>query len=86
MGDFNAAPWSEALRRAETASGTRLINGLRLTWSGSVPPGVPMPPGLPLDHILISPGIGVERIKAVTLHGSDHKAVVADLQIPLCGE
>lgn len=45
------------------------------TWS----PRPAVPALIDLDHVLVPPGIGVRRVRAVTLAGSDHRAVVADL-------
>ncbi len=39
--------------------------------------GVPVPPMLPLDHVLTSPGLVVTKVDVRTLDGADHRAVVA---------
>jgi len=85
MGDFNAEPWSHAIARTESLTGTRRIPGYRVTWRGRYPTplgDVPAPIGHAIDHILITPGIGVESITTVTIPGSDHLGVRAVLRIP----
>lgn len=100
MGDFNAAPWSHAMAVAEQTIGARMASGLRLTWRGGYPNplrryytlssrlrrSIPAPLGHHIDQILVSPGIGVAQVRAVDLPGSDHRAVVAEIEIPrACG-
>lgn len=85
LGDFNATPWSHAIRRAEALTGTRRIPGHRITWQGRYPAeilAVPEPIGHAIDHILLSPGIGVEAVETIMIPGSDHVAVKARIQIP----
>lgn len=45
------------------------------TWT----PRPRLPAVVDLDHVLVPAGIGVRRVQAVTLAGSDHRAVVTDL-------
>jgi len=85
LGDFNAAPWSHALARVEALTGTRRIPGYRVTWRGSysTPLGhLPAPLGHAIDHVLVTPGIGVEAVETIPIPGSDHRAVRAVLRIP----
>ena len=85
MGDFNATAWSYAVRRIEELTGTQRIAGVGRTWHGGydTPLGrIPEPLGLPIDHILVSPGIGVRSIGTVPIPGSDHLAVRAVLTLP----
>ena len=88
MGDFNATPWSHAVRRIERLTGTRRIGGIGRTWHGYPTPlgEVPVPLGLPIDHILISPGIGVLSVGTLEIPGSDHLAVRAVLTVPTAEE
>lgn len=96
MGDFNAPPWSEAMGRVENNSGLAMIGGLRRTWLGAYPnplrfmltgeiyrADVPAILGHQIDHILLSPDIGVEQIEVIPLPGSDHDAVWARITVPL---
>ncbi len=85
-GDFNAAPWSATVRRVERISRTRVIGGFRPTWSGGEggrSGRLWIPLGLPIDHILTSPDVGVDAIRTAPIPGADHRAVVARLRIPL---
>ena len=85
MGDFNATAWSWGVRRAEELTGTRRVSGVIRTWDGAYPtPFVRLvePFGIPIDHVLVSPGLGVESIRTVNIPGSDHDAVRAVLRVP----
>jgi len=85
-GDFNAAPWSATVNRVEKILGAEVIGGVRPTYFGGVGGRggrVPAPFGLPIDHVLVSPGVGVESIETLRLPGTDHRALRADLRIPL---
>jgi endonuclease/exonuclease/phosphatase (EEP) superfamily protein YafD len=84
-GDFNAVPWSAMVRRVEDITRTEIIAGWRPTWFGGVggrAGKLAMPGGLPLDHILVSAGIGARDVRTRALPGSDHRAVVARLTVP----
>ena len=87
LGDFNATPWSLAVRRAERLTGTRaLINGFHPTWFGPCRADVSarrIPLGLPIDHILVSPGIGTRVLRTVPIPGSDHAAILGVLTLPM---
>ena len=79
-GDFNATrdvPEFKALLDdgwADAADG----HGLLSTWRA----GGKLPPLLRLDHILVSPGVGVGWVRRTADVGSDHLGVVAMLQFP----
>ena len=84
-GDFNATPWSHALALAEEASGARMPGGYRITWRGVYPTplgDIPDPLGLQIDHVLTSPEIGLTRIEAVPVPGSDHLGLLVTLSVP----
>lgn len=85
MGDFNATPWSHAMKAVERATGTQRVHGVAETWRGRYPTPIGKleePIGLPIDHVLVSEGIGVEAIETVPIPGSDHLAVRAALRVP----
>jgi endonuclease/exonuclease/phosphatase (EEP) superfamily protein YafD len=84
-GDFNASRDLKGFRDLLTG-GVRdaheeLGQGLQTTW----PVGRRYPPVFHLDHVLVKDGaaaqVGVCRVHQVTVPGSDHLAVVADLVI-----
>ncbi len=82
-GDFNASRWDSDFQAlfggrngiADASTG----RGYLATW----PSGKSwLPPVFPLDHVLISRGIGVTGVRVLGPVGSDHRAVVADLTFP----
>ncbi|SDZ78930.1 Uncharacterized conserved protein YafD, endonuclease/exonuclease/phosphatase (EEP) superfamily [Rubrimonas cliftonensis] len=85
LGDFNAAPWSVAVSRVAEQLGVAPVGGLRMTWrsklAGLLGPLGPLM-SLPLDHALVSPGIGVEEVRSFELPGSDHRGLLLRLQAP----
>lgn len=96
MGDFNAPPWSAAMKRVELNTDLSMIGGLRRTWLGGYPNPiryattgslygneVPALLGQHIDHVLLSPDTGVDGIEVIPLPGSDHRAVWARIQVPL---
>jgi endonuclease/exonuclease/phosphatase (EEP) superfamily protein YafD len=85
-GDFNAAPWSAMTRRVEAITRTQVLGGWRPTFFGGLggrSGRLFVPFGLPVDHVLVSPGIGAEGAETVALPGADHRAVVARLLLPV---
>ena len=85
MGDFNAAPWSAMTRRVERITRTEVLDGWRPTFfggSGGRSGRFWTPLGLPIDHILVSPGIGAAEVRTQALPGADHRAVIARLTVP----
>ena len=81
-GDFNAVPWSAAVGFVEEATNTRAVPGLRYTFS---PPrlqrGDTRRGGLPIDHVLLSPGVELLDIRLMRHAGSDHLGQVARLRL-----
>lgn len=76
LGDFNASPWSGAVRRIARAGGVRRAPG-PITWRGPYPGGLPAPIGLRLDHVLASQDLALDGAPARPLPGSDHRMRVA---------
>lgn len=89
MGDFNATPWSWAMTIAQESVGAAIAPGFRLTWHGRYPNPFDRkkgwkPPsviGNQIDHVLVSPQIGVKEIRTFDLPGSVHRGVFARLQL-----
>jgi endonuclease/exonuclease/phosphatase (EEP) superfamily protein YafD len=84
-GDFNATLDHAELRRLidtgyEDAAAT-VGDGLRPTW----PQGRHMPPPVTIDHVLADERCGVGEVTIHTIHGTDHRAVFADLVLPQGG-
>jgi endonuclease/exonuclease/phosphatase (EEP) superfamily protein YafD len=71
-GDFNAAPWSASMQHFLQRSGLVRAGRSWGTWPS------PMGPfGIPIDHILVSPGVPARGVHALAAPGSDHRAVLA---------
>ncbi len=81
MGDFNISPFSPrfapivsdgVLRRATAG------RGWLPTWPVFFPAA-----GIQIDHLLVTPTVAVDAVRTRSELGSDHRAVIADLQIPM---
>jgi len=84
VGDLNATPWSphfQDLLRVADLKEARLGQGVMPTW----PVDGWLPALLPIDHILVSPGITVSQMVRGGDTGSDHLPVIADLRITAPG-
>jgi endonuclease/exonuclease/phosphatase (EEP) superfamily protein YafD len=76
-GDFNATPWSWAMRDfVATAALERFGRPVPTfpAWLG--------PLGIPIDHVLAGGGARVLSLAAGPPHGSDHRPVVARVALP----
>jgi endonuclease/exonuclease/phosphatase (EEP) superfamily protein YafD len=79
-GDFNATRYHSRFRRllsdrlgdAHERSG----RGWATTWPRDQ---WPLPPLMRLDHVLVSPDIGVRSVREGLGRGSDHRPIIADL-------
>lgn len=77
VGDLNMTPWSPYFSAFLAQTGLRdsaLGLGIKPTWFSDF-----MLFGLPLDHILVSPGVRVVRRSVGRDMGSDHYPLTADL-------
>ncbi|WP_193184689.1 endonuclease/exonuclease/phosphatase family protein [Nisaea sediminum] len=80
-GDFNAAPWSHAVQTVARNSGTKVVPGLRRSytwgdnWLGSVM-------ALPIDHVLVTPTLNVTNTVLGPRASSDHLPLIVDIEIP----
>jgi endonuclease/exonuclease/phosphatase (EEP) superfamily protein YafD len=83
-GDFNASrdhrPFRDILAAgfADSADIARQRPWPGFTW----PANRRWPPVMRLDHILVSPGIAVSEARTVKIPGTDHRAVLAVLELP----
>jgi endonuclease/exonuclease/phosphatase (EEP) superfamily protein YafD len=80
LGDLNTTPWSPYFSRLLTDG--RLVRahprwGVEPTWMADQPWV-----SLLLDHVLVSPEIGVTSVEVGPDVGSDHRPVRADLLMP----
>jgi endonuclease/exonuclease/phosphatase (EEP) superfamily protein YafD len=79
-GDLNVTSWSPFFRdllRDGNVRDSREGRGVQPSWVSRIPLT-----DLPLDHILISPGIVVASRMVGPHLGSDHRPVIADLLLP----
>lgn len=77
IGDLNTTPWSPYFRSLERESGLengRRGHGLAASWPAGLTPW-----GIPIDHLLVSPDLAVNDLRAVEIPGSDHRAIVASI-------
>lgn len=86
IGDFNATLDHARLRAllgdggyVDAADATG--EGFRTTW----PAGRRFPPEIAIDHVLVDPRIAPRDVVVHTVPGSDHRAVIADLDLPRAG-
>ncbi|UUX52080.1 endonuclease/exonuclease/phosphatase family protein [Nisaea acidiphila] len=78
-GDFNAAPWSHAVQKVARDSGTRVVPGLRRSftwgdnWLGDLM-------ALPIDHALVSPTLKIAGAELGPHVSSDHLPLIVDVE------
>lgn len=83
-GDLNTSPWSPLYKRLLARTGlisARQGFGVLGTW--------PTFPGVirtSIDHLLVSPAIGVVRCRVGPHIGSDHRPLLTDLSVPDNGQ
>jgi endonuclease/exonuclease/phosphatase family metal-dependent hydrolase len=79
-GDFNATRYHSSFRRLLSDrladAHERRGRGWAATWPRD---RWPLPPLLRLDHVLVSPDIGVRSVREGRGQGSDHRPIVAEL-------
>ncbi|MCU7723618.1 endonuclease/exonuclease/phosphatase family protein [Actinoplanes sp. KI2] len=80
LGDFNStldhAPMRALIRRGYRDAADATGAGLVPTWGTGVPP-------ITLDHVLVDKRIGVRKVTVHRIARSDHRAVVAELTVPM---
>lgn len=84
-GDFNTPPWSPHLLALLDAANLSDTSGLLLPSATRLVDreGLPLSFGAPVDHILVSDGIGWATVRLGPALGSDHLPVTADLVLPI---
>jgi endonuclease/exonuclease/phosphatase family metal-dependent hydrolase len=81
-GDFNATRYHRSFRRLLS---DRLVDAHERRgrgWATTWPSGSWLPPLMRLDHVLVSPDIGVRSVREGRGHGSDHRPIIAELVPP----
>lgn len=87
LGDFNTPPWSFLFRDVNATAELRDAGG---TLRRATRQPMLLPPhlawlGAPVDHVLVSPDIGVTGFALGPYVHSDHLPVIADLVLPAAG-
>lgn len=80
LGDLNCTPWSSSFRALLEDGGlhnARQGFGIRPSWT---PLGLPLPPVLPIDHVLYKGRARVLDFRVGPRNRSDHRPVIADLE------
>jgi endonuclease/exonuclease/phosphatase (EEP) superfamily protein YafD len=84
-GDFNATLDHAELRRLLDSgyedAAAEVGAGLHGTW----PHGRRFPPSVTIDHVLADERCGVRSVSVHTIPGTDHRAVLAELELPAAG-
>ena len=81
LGDLNATPWSAPF--GEMLRSTELIDSNRgAGFQGSWPAWLPRPLRIPIDHVLLSPGLGMQARRLGPEFGSDHLPVFGEVVLP----
>ena len=82
-GDFNAARWSETLRKVAAAARMEDVGPVGPSWlPRALPDMLRRSVGLGIDHVLAGTGLIVTRIERAEDVGSDHLPVVTDFWVP----
>lgn len=79
-GDFNAGREHSGFRAITAAGLADAADARRLPWPQFTwPADRSFPPLTRIDHVLVSPELAVRRTRTVTVPGTDHRGVLADL-------
>jgi endonuclease/exonuclease/phosphatase (EEP) superfamily protein YafD len=80
-GDFNStfdnAPFRRFLGEARLSDAGELAGA---GWMRTYPADRAFPPIIAIDHVLVR-GVGAASVATFTVHGSDHRALLADLRL-----
>jgi endonuclease/exonuclease/phosphatase (EEP) superfamily protein YafD len=76
VGDFNASTWGAVITHARTFAALDVLTGASGTW----PTFLPRDMGIPIDHMLASQEVTFVSRTLITIPGSDHRAVLAEIR------
>ena len=74
-GDFNASAWAATMAHPREQLNMSILTG----GDGSWPTFLPRAMSIPIDHVLVTPELALMSRKLLTLPGSDHRAVLAEI-------
>lgn len=81
-GDFNAAPWSNAVRRYAQAANMTPVHGVGASFPARLIDGpIGRLLGLSIDHVLVSPGLDVVFVSALEPTHSDHLPILVGVRL-----
>jgi endonuclease/exonuclease/phosphatase (EEP) superfamily protein YafD len=78
-GDFNAVDDHgpmQALRRLGLTSATDVVGA---GWLPTYPANAPVPPLLPIDHVMINKDLTATSVSSIAISGTDHRGLLATL-------
>lgn len=85
MGDLNATPWSAPflkLQQAGLRSASPVASTWPSRWGGPLRyTGLPGIPFLPIDHVMVGPGVTVQQAHRGPAVGSDHRPLAVTLRL-----
>jgi len=68
LGDFNGAPWGYVMQTIAKRGGVRLLTGAGGTWPSALPAEL----RIPIDNMLVGPGLSFVSRSVLPQIGSDH--------------
>jgi endonuclease/exonuclease/phosphatase (EEP) superfamily protein YafD len=77
LGDFNAAPWGYVMRTIAERGNVNILTGAGGTWPSRLPPQM----RIPIDNLLVGPGLSFVSRDVLPKIGSDHLPVVAEIAV-----
>jgi endonuclease/exonuclease/phosphatase (EEP) superfamily protein YafD len=77
LGDFNGAPWAYVVRTIEVRGDVRAATGAGGTWPSVLPEQL----RIPIDHVMVGPGLTVASRTILPATGSDHRPVLAEIAV-----
>ncbi|MGO4186532.1 endonuclease/exonuclease/phosphatase family protein [Pseudarthrobacter sp. TAF60_1] len=82
LGDFNASYDHREFRGLLATGFTDAAQASGMGMAPTWPAGSRIPPFVTLDHVLVTGGIGIRSFATVSVPGTDHAGVVAELLLP----
>lgn len=77
LGDFNGAPWAYVVRTIEARGNVRAAPGAGGTWPSALPEQL----RIPIDHVMVGPGLSVVSRTVLPATGSDHRPVLVEIAV-----